>query len=525
MKLKKKNSGMALPSALAMSLAVILTTSAVAYKVVSSTKNIVRIKNMDLAKNIADEGTEHVIDWLNARNNSSNYPIYGAAAQDILMDPSPSIGMTIDNFISPLNTITLGTSTYVNSYNTPADSVYKSTSNTITAFRPIVGLNLISTLRSVSSITDPLTNITNSVISSIPNNVIKELNASTNVMTFESLDKKGEFQVGIEKIPTTVSRYDLIKVVTVAYVPSRTADNKAVRKYVTIVQRPKDVRISLDNAILSQGAITMGNGDTDAGTSVAEALVRIGEGDIFSNTSITLSSGSVIDGAVKSAGAVTGPTTGVSGAVSPSIEPLPVPKLNYKTPTEIAALPNCNTSMQSVTVNGSTDNYTTYTGPCKVTNMVGQNIQVKNDVYLLGDLSLSGQQKIISGGTTPGMPSSMDGFSMLIASGNVSTQGNASSISPSPNKLGISTYGGSLSLSGNGQMNILFFNDNPLGDVTIGGNGTIFGGIISRGGVNFNGNAEAKIIRDTGLQYPPFKLEAGTYTMRLLSSKEIQVNN
>jgi len=79
-----------------------------------------------------------------------------------------------------------------------------------------------------------------------------------------------------------------------------------------------------------------------------------------------------------------------------------------------------------------------------------------------------------------------------------------------------------ISAVGNATINGLFVNDNPSGSVKVTGNGTVNGGIVSKGTVSFSGN-NAIVIRDLTITNPPIKKPADSYKMRLIAWKELKI--
>ena len=517
--LKEKQKGIALISALTVSTVVILVTGGVVYQVIGGTKDIVRIKNLDAAESIANEGTEQIIDWMNQRNNPDNYNFFTAIAPPTITQKQASRDLvkniTSSQFISPLNSMTTVDQTYLRLADTAGQlptsasapvgvtpaSLYKIITNSATSFPRIAGARLIGIQTNSSSI-------------------IPELTANPDpvkILTFSSSGTsdrlKGEFDIGVTPItpPVPVSpRYDLIEMVSVAYVPSRTAANKTVRKFVSVIQRPKDLSIINDTAILANSFVG-GTGIVDSAappftlrnlnTNPMTTAEGGGVGNVTSNTSIN----SALD------------VFGVEKIADPD---LPIPVLDYRTAT---------TNPSSLTLPDCSPVAGVYTGPCKTTSLVNNAI-IKNDVYLNGDLTSGG----ISAGSigTSANPS----FDMLIVSGDVSLGGNDEITSNgSTQQFGIVVTGnytdgtrdpdgGDIDIGGNASIYALVANYWPTGITNVNGSGNgggIFGGLISIGIVDFSGN-HAPIIKNNLLTNPPYRLTADAYSMRVLSTKEIK---
>ena len=95
--LKKKNQeGVALISALSMVVIITIITGIISHKIATDTKDAIHMQKSEAAQNVADEGIETVVDWMNKRNDPTNYNITGGQTTDSFM-----IGMTAQEFINP----------------------------------------------------------------------------------------------------------------------------------------------------------------------------------------------------------------------------------------------------------------------------------------------------------------------------------------------------------------------------------------------------------------------------------------
>jgi hypothetical protein len=70
----KKNKGYAMVSTLAISSVLLLAVGVMMYKINSNTKDIIRAKLNAQALNVAEEGIEHTLNWLNVQNTSTQTP-------------------------------------------------------------------------------------------------------------------------------------------------------------------------------------------------------------------------------------------------------------------------------------------------------------------------------------------------------------------------------------------------------------------------------------------------------------------
>lgn len=484
---KNQRFGMVLVSIVMLSSIIIIIIGVILFKVVNTTKDVVNIQKNDVSKNIADEGLEHVVDWMNNRNSPKNYPLGENDAADMLKDMNPT------DFLKPINTLS-GISSMISSFVLEeGETPYNRKNNNKDTFPPILGANVIYVSPNGSS-----------------NPIIPELNdSSVNVFTFRSISNnenkiKGDFQLGV--VPVVVSpenpKYDLLKIISVSSIPSISSSNKKTRKFEAIVQRPKDVKVTLDHAILSQGSINLGNGIADASLTTNITLITK-QGDVHTNGNLTIGPGGYVDGNASADGTVNVSNGGVvTGTITSNAPEKPIPELEYSNPFPSAPC-----------VNSGTPNDIIFNGPCTYTgnfDIAGNStLTITNKVYISGNYKESGNSKIISGSP----------YSMLVALGDLDTAGNASQ--DSNNKMAFVSVKGDISVVGNGDIKGLFFNDNSTGNVTVTGNGSVFGGIISHGTVSFSGQ-NATVIRDLSMVNVPFRIPADAYSIRLVSWKELK---
>jgi len=140
---------------------------------------------------------------------------------------------------------------------------------------------------------------------------VKKLNGSN---VFKSTKDLGEFEIEMTSTGTATLKEDFINIKSTGYIPSKT--NFKARKIVnTIIRRPLDIDSVIDNAIISDGPINMGNADTDSGYT---PTAFTSDGDIHSNTSINLGQNSIINGDASAVNGITGLTAQkVSGTANP----------------------------------------------------------------------------------------------------------------------------------------------------------------------------------------------------------------
>jgi hypothetical protein len=392
----KRKNGYAMVSTLALSAILILAVGVMVYKINSNTKDIVRAKLNSQALNVAEEGIEHVINWLNVQNTSTQNP--------------PSL-------------------------------------NTLLA----TNLNLSGVIYS--------------------NNV------------FKSVKDSGEFEIQMNPTGIATSNEDYIEIKSIGYVPSKV--NFKAKKIVTaIIKRPLVSNLSIKEAVLSGGDINMGNGDTDSGTT-PNPTTFTAEGDIHSNKSISLGPNSDING---NASAVLGISNSnkVTGTATPNAQSKPIPSAKYKIDSTPCVM----------TIVGNKKMYApplgkeacTYTGNLPAS--ANDKVMISGTVYVTGSISAQGQTTFESVGT----------LAKLIVENDVGFGGNASA-TPLTSRLMVVSRNGNVTISGNGTVYGIVFQENPNKSVTFNGQGNnpigLFGAIISSGGVNING--QVSVIRDLTL--------------------------
>lgn len=481
---KKKQQGLALVSSIMLSSIIMIIMGVVLFRIVSTTSDVTNLKKNDAAKNIADEGLEHVIDWMNNRNSPTSYvsPTRNKDEASLLVQ-----NMTSTEFLLPINSVSYSYYLSSNTYMQEGETVYKRNSNSNLIFPPILGAKISSIV------------LNGSTISGVP--------YSSKVFTFKDIENqtskiKGDFQIAWTQVASSNPKYDLIKLFSISSIPSISAENKTVRKFVALVQRPKDVSISLDHAILSDGDINLGNGNAD-GSYTNDTTLVTKEGDVHTNGDLRIGAGGYVDGDASATGTVTIDTGGqVTGTVTSSASEKPVPEMDYENPFPTASC-----------VEGGTHDNTIINGPCTYTGNYSisgnQTLTITGKVYIKGNYSETGNARIIS--ASP--------MAMLIVTGDLKTAGNGST--DVNKKMAFVSTGGDMSVVGNGDIKGLFVNENPSGDISITGNGNVFGGIIAKGTVAFSGQ-NSTVIRDLNMSNAPFKIPADSYNMRLVSWKEIK---
>lgn len=495
----KNQKGIALVTSLVMTMVVMGILTVVLYKITATTKETVVVQKYNTAKNIADEGLENTVDWLNNRNSPLNYPPKNLSSSS--KDPVDLLkAMTIQDFLSPVNGISDLTTleNKINNLNFDPTSlvvnpnsdknIYYQSTNAETSFPPII-----------------IPNVKNLETNS--QSVLKQLDNSSKVYSYTNSGKNniinGEFKIGISPMNSPNAKYDLLRVGINSYIPSYSDPNAIIKKYVAVLQRPKDVSWEFKDAILAGGNINLGNGDSQGGTSPTTLVAN--EGDVHTNKNLFIGANGKVNGDASATGTITNNGT-ITGTSTPNAPEKPIPKMDYENP--FPASPVC--------VNVGTPNNIRYNGDCIVPNSIslsGQDtLTITGKVYVQGNYKEAGQGRITGINLNGRVP-------MLITSGDLETAGNASTDTSDQSMLFIST-GGNMAVKGNGNITGVFVNDNPNGYVDVTGNGSIFGAIISTNDVKFSGN-NATVTRNTNLTTLPTKILPTDYNMRLLSWKEI----
>lgn len=509
--LKNRNDkGIALITSLVMTTAVIGILTVVLYKITTTTKEVLVVQRVNTAKNIADEGLENMVDWLNNRNNPENYKLQ--ALTNPLNEPSELLRtMTTQEFLQPINnditsltSLAAATNTLTLATNLPTGflkSIYHQATNSKTSFPPII-----------------VPNIENVDLNGYLNSQsLKQLDNSARIYTYNNIGQsnknKGQFRIGVSPIESKID-YDLLRVGINSYVPSISDPNAIIKKYVAVVQRPKDVKIKFTQAILAGGNINLGNGDTQGGTTATTLVAN--EGDVHTNQSLTIGPNGTINGDASASGTINNAVTNntnISGTTTPNAPEKPIPKIDYQNPFPTNTCSDLDPDSKKIK----------YDGDCVVPGdlvLSGQEeLTITGKVYVNGNYSETGQAKII--GVTPQNPllPNYNKMPMLITMGDLETSGNGST-SATDNKMLFISVAGDMAIKGNGTVNGLFINDNPNGTVDVTGNGSIFGGIISKNTVKFSGT-NATVTRNIALTNLPEKIDADAYSMRLISWKEI----
>lgn len=396
--MKKFKNGYAMVSTLALSAILILAVGVMVYKINSNTKDIVRAKLNSQALNVAEEGIEHVINWLNVQNTSTQIP--------------PSL-------------------------------------NTLLA----TNLNLSGVIYS--------------------NNV------------FKSVKDSGEFEIQMNSTGTATSNEDYIEIKSIGYIPSK-VNFRAKKTVNTVIRRPLISNSSIQDAILADGSIDMGNGSTNSGTNT-NSTTFTSEGDIHSNNSINLGANADIKGDATAVNGISGLNpTKVSGTSNSSATSKPVPQANYEMDSTPCIMTTVGTKKKYSPPSGSTA--CTYTGSLPASN--NDKVIIEGTVYVTGSVSSSGNTTFESEGT----------LAKLIVEGDVGFSGNATA-TPLSSRLMLVSRNGNVTISGNGAVYGVIFQENQSKSVTFNGQGNnpigLFGAIVAKGNVNING--QVSVIRDLTL--------------------------
>ncbi|MFN8575464.1 MAG: hypothetical protein U0354_01280 [Candidatus Sericytochromatia bacterium] len=508
----RNDKGIALITSLVMTTVVIGILTVVLYKITSTTKEVLVVQRVNTAKNIADEGLENMVDWLNNRNNPENYKLQ--ALSNPLNEPNELLRtMTSEEFLQPVNvniTSLSGLESTINSLtlatNMPSDflkSIYHQATNSKTAFPPIIIPNIEGT-------------VLNSYLPT--GQKLSQLDDNARIYTYKNIGKdnknKGQFRIGVNAVTSKID-HDILKIGINSYVPAIGDPKAIVKKYIAVVQRPKDVKIKYTQAILAGGNINLGNGDTQAGTTPTTLVAN--EGDVHTNQSLTIGPNGTINGDASASGTINNSVTNntnISGTTTPNAPEKPLPKIDYQNPFPTNECQDLDPDPNKILYNGDCVAHET-----NISLNGQEELTITGRVYVRGSYSEGGQGKII--GKTPQNPldPNYNKIPMLITMGNLSTSGNAATESTDNRMLFISVKG-NMDITGNAAINGLFINDNPNGVVDVKGNGSIFGGIISQNTVKFSGT-NATVTRNTALTNLPQKIDAEDYNMRLISWKEI----
>lgn len=497
----RKKSGLALVSAIMLSSIIMIVMSIVLFRIVYTTQDTVLIKKQNAAKNIADEGLEHMVDWMNARNSPLNYP----------NDPDPQslleFKMDSEKFLKPLN----DTSSIIDLSNKllEGETTYKRFQNGESLFSPILTTNLYNVTPNGMT-TNKITELS-----------LDSLNSQINIYRIKAIDNKtskikGEIQVGAKRLNSPSSSYDVLQIVAYAHIPSIDDPNKLLRKFTAIVQRPKDVTVKLENAILSESTVNMGNAEADGATSMDQISLVTKDGDVHSNVDIILGPNAKIDGDATAYGNVmnkdgTAVSTGdprITGAVTQNAPYKPVPDVNY----DKTFPPN------ECVDTDARDDYRNYTGPCTISGdliMTGgkDHVTITDKVYVKGQYKENGSNDVVIESGSPN--------AMLIVQNSITTAGSSQASYSGENKMVFVSVQGDIDIKGNANVYGLFIGDSPTSTVTVTGSSTLFGGIVSKGDVQLNGKT-IKVVRDTSMKVSPFKTPVERYSMRLVSWKEIK---
>ena len=213
LKIRRTQNGIALIISLLIAVIVLITTSVLVFKIVNNSKDIVISQQKDSALNVAEEGFEHIVDWLNKKNDPGN---------------------SEDKLATLLNT---SGSALITDFYSVSDS-------------PLLGVQMINWSYNNSEANQL-------IMPGFDSNLKLDLFNSINNSSGKISGLKGQFEVGIEPITDNTiisSSYDLYKIASVAYIPSK-QNARISRRFMAIVQRPKVYSADLNNAILSLGNV------------------------------------------------------------------------------------------------------------------------------------------------------------------------------------------------------------------------------------------------------------------------------
>jgi hypothetical protein len=489
LKTKRNQNGIALIASLLIAVIVLITTSVLVFKIVNNSKNIVISQQKDIGLNIAEEGFEHVVDWLNKKNDPGNSD-------------------------DKLNTL----------LNTSASALISDFYSTSTS--PLLGVQLINWSYNNSGSSNP-------VMPGFNSNLQLDLFNSINNISSRSSGLKGQFEVGIEPITdnTLISNaYDLYKVASVSFIPTK-QNARITRRFVAIIQRPKVYSASLNNAILSQGDVNLGNADTAA--SNTPITVTTTGGDVHTNGNLTIGPNGKIDGNASAVGTVTVSSGGtVTGTTTNGAEKLPIPDVRYEKPTTPCS-PNGDLNIGNGDVKVLEN--CVLTGDFRMSN--GSTVIIKGTVYIDGQVDQQGGNLFAAGNiaklvTTKEM-STAGGSNSIITDSMIESlnidQTLKSTLSTTNKFIFVSDppansplLSPSIKITGNSSVQGLFVSRQNGAGIEVTGGGSIFGSIIADGQVTFTSN-NTQIIRDLSLTQSPYLYFPNSHTMRIISWKEINI--
>ncbi len=487
LKIRRTQNGIALIISLLIAVIVLITTSVLVFKIVNNSKDIVISQQKDSALNVAEEGFEHIVDWLNKKNDPGN---------------------SEDKLATLLNT---SGSALITDFYSVSDS-------------PLLGVQMINWSYNNSEANQL-------IMPGFDSNLKLDLFNSINNSSGKISGLKGQFEVGIEPITDNTiisSSYDLYKIASVAYIPSK-QNARISRRFMAIVQRPKVYSADLNNAILSLGNVNLGNADT-AASNTAVTVTTTG-GDVHTNGNLTIGANGKIDGNASAVGTVTVSSGGVvTGTTTNGADKLPIPEIRYERPTTPCS-PNGNLNISNGDVQVLEN--CVLTGDIRMSN--GSTVIFKGTVYIDGEFDQQGGNIFSAGNVTK-----------LVVTKEMSTAGGANSIITDSmiENLNVSqTIKDSLSINnkfifvsdppansdlldpaikitGNSSVQGLFVSKQNGAEVEVTGGGSIFGSIIGNGEVTFTSNS-TQITRDLALTQSPYLYFPNAHTMRIISWKEI----
>jgi hypothetical protein len=349
---------------------------------------------------------------------------------------------------------------------------------------------------------------------------ITVLPLSTNVTGFSDKEMHDNAGTGVLDFNLIPAHEDIYKIYTKVCFPDCTT-GKDIRLVDLILKRPIVIGSGIPPyAVYADGAIDIQNASTSSGTT-NNVINSTNEGDVHSNTSVTVGAVGHVGGKLTSSGtamvgADTIPNDGIPAVGDPlcsslgglctttqvvnkpdsksNVEPVPKPDWDF-TPYPTT---ECNTTV------GWSDSPQVLKD-CRVTGnySVSGTVKFEGDVYVTGKLDSKGNDSIVAQGSTGvriivdgqidlggngGVPSTQD----VIFVSNYSGPAGCAETMSCPDAIKIAGTPSTGTNTGS-----LFYTTNPNSNVKIAGTADFFGGVISSGTVT--GNGQPDIRRDTDM--------------------------
>ncbi len=550
--LKKRQSGLALITALIVSTIVLIVTSVLVYKVASNGKDIVRRENEDKSLQFAESAIHHLLnkmtdlsysssnvsnagrltaaeiaqqvhttDWIDTTNNTKFSTKSGYSKDDL----------SSDSFITSLNTNPNHSTLISNFFSNTNYSIQNTASSTAQNTSNNLGLKLFT--YDSSSNPNAVSNIDSA------NFKLDSLHEKGYTTYHYVDDSKGQFQadfkISVLPIRTNIknrddvelhgggtngngsimSHYDIMKIRAIAYIPS--IENPKVTKTLDlIINRPiklgDSVPYNFAHAILTGGNADLGNKDTTSGTT-STTLDTEQHGDVHANGDLTFGANGKVNGKATAGGTVhlangdvptttydstnssdprfsTTQVTDKDGTKS-GVNEFPIPDF------DVSGLPT--TPCPAVT-NDAILIDCIVTGDLNISG--NMDVQFQGTVYITGNLTQSGNTNLNTTGTTAvrvvvgdGVTSNTGAIDLAGGSNNANTKEALFISRALPNTQAITIRGNPGTTGANGSV---FVSVNENTTSTISGNVSFFGALITKGDVNSNGNSGG-IKRDSDL--------------------------